>query len=84
MTVNLTHVIDTPCIGTHSADAAMSRHREVLALHYGRDDFPDQSMGICTLSRGRDRETRATTSPSRLPPADPITGADFRTSKQID
>ena len=34
----------------------MSRHREGLALHYGRDDFADQSKLVRTLSRERGKD----------------------------
>src|SRR3546814_18960852 len=38
---------------SHSAYVALSRHRTGVDLHYGRDDFKDQSKLVRTLSRER-------------------------------
>jgi ATP-dependent exoDNAse (exonuclease V) alpha subunit len=43
MTVDCAHVLATPGMDSHAAYVAMSRHRDGLALCYGRDDFADQS-----------------------------------------
>jgi hypothetical protein len=56
ITVNRTHVLATPGMDSHSAYVAMSRHRDGLALHYGRDDFADQSKLVRTLSRERGKD----------------------------
>ena len=56
MTVDRTHVLATPGIDSHSAYVAMSRHREELALHYGRDDFADRSKLVRLLSRERGKD----------------------------
>ncbi len=56
MTVDRTHILATPGMDSHSAYVAMSRHREGLALHYGRDDFADQSKLVRTLSRERGKD----------------------------
>jgi len=56
MTVNRAHLLATPGMDSHSAYVAMSRHREGLALHYGRDDFADQSKLVRTLSRERGKD----------------------------
>lgn len=56
MTVDRTHVLATPGMDSHSAYVAMSRHRDSLALHYGRDDFPDRSKLVRTLSRERGKD----------------------------
>lgn len=56
MTVDRTHVLATPGMDSHSAYVAMSRHRDGLALHYGRDDFADQSKLVRTLSRERGKD----------------------------
>lgn len=56
MTVDQTHVLATPGMDSHSAYVAMSRHREGLALHYGRDDFANQSKLVRTLSRERGKD----------------------------
>ncbi|MDT7530348.1 Ti-type conjugative transfer relaxase TraA [Sphingopyxis sp. SE2] len=56
MTVDRTHVLATPGIDSHGTYVAMSRHREGLALHYGRDDFADQGKLVRTLSRERAKD----------------------------
>jgi hypothetical protein len=56
MTVDRAHVLATPGMDSHSAYVAMSRHRDGLALHYGRDDFADQSKLVRTLSRERGKD----------------------------
>ncbi|GBH33117.1 AAA family ATPase, partial [Sphingobium xenophagum] len=56
MTVDRTHVLATPGMDRHGAYVAMSRHRDGLALHYGRDDFRDQSRLVRTLSRERGKD----------------------------
>jgi hypothetical protein len=56
MTVDRAHVLATPGMDSHSAYVAMSRHREGLALHYGRDDFADQSKLVRTLRRARGKD----------------------------
>ena len=56
MTVDRAHVLSTPGMDSHSAYVAMSRHRDGLALHYGRDDFADQSKLVRTLSRERGKD----------------------------
>jgi len=56
MTVDRTHVLATPGMDSHGAYVAMSRHRDGLALHYGRDDFADQSKLVRTLSRERGKD----------------------------
>ena len=56
MTVDRTHVLATPGMDSRGAYVAMSRHRDVLALHYGRDDFADQSKLVRTLSRERGKD----------------------------
>jgi hypothetical protein len=56
MTVDRAHVLATPGMDSHSAYVAMSRHRDGLALHFGRDDFADQSKLVRTLSRDRGKD----------------------------
>ncbi|KEO90711.1 conjugal transfer protein TraA [Erythrobacter longus] len=56
MTVDRTHVLATPGMDSHSAYVALSRHRDGLALHYGRDDFADQSKLVRTLGRERGKD----------------------------
>ena len=56
MTVDRTHVLATPGMDSHGAYVAMSRHRDGLTLHYGRDDFAGQSKLVRTLSRERGKD----------------------------
>ncbi len=56
MTVDRAHVFATPGMDSHSAYVAISRHREGLALHYGRDDFGNQSKLVRTLGRERGKD----------------------------
>ena len=56
MTVDRAHVLATPGMDGHSTYVAMSRHRQGLALHFGRDDFADQSKLVRTLSRERGKD----------------------------
>ena len=42
VTVDRVHVLATPGLDRHAAYVALSRHREAVALHYGRDDFARQ------------------------------------------
>ena len=56
MTVDRTHVLATPGMDRHGAYVAMSRHRDGVALHYGRDEFKDQSRLVRTLSRERPKD----------------------------
>ncbi|MCF8710197.1 Ti-type conjugative transfer relaxase TraA [Rhizorhapis sp. SPR117] len=69
VTVDQAHVLATPGMDRHAAYVALSRHRDGVQLHYGRDDFADQRQLTRTLSRERakdmasdyprDRETEA-------------------------
>jgi len=56
MTVDRAHVLATPGMDSHGAYVALSRHRDGVALHYGRDDFVDQSKLVRTLSRERGKD----------------------------
>ena len=56
MTVDRVQVLATPGLDRHGAYVAMSRHRESVDLHYGRDDFRDQSKLVRTLSRERGKD----------------------------
>jgi len=53
VTVDRTHVLATPGLDCHAAYVALSRHRDGVELHYGRDDFADQGRLVRTLSRER-------------------------------
>ncbi|RMC30106.1 Ti-type conjugative transfer relaxase TraA [Paracoccus alkanivorans] len=56
MTVDRTHVLATPGLDAHGSYVAMSRHREQMDLHYGRDDFASQDRLIRSLSRDRAKD----------------------------
>jgi Ti-type conjugative transfer relaxase TraA len=56
MTVDRTHVLATPGIDAHSSYVALSRHRDGLDLHYGRDDFANEDRLVRTLSRDRAKD----------------------------
>ena len=56
MTVDRTHVLATPGMDAHSSYVALSRHRDGMDLHYGRDDFANQDRLIRTLSRDRAKD----------------------------
>lgn len=56
MTVDRTHVLVTPGMDSHSAYVGLSRHRDGLAVHYGKDDFTDAGKLARTLSRERGKD----------------------------
>ena len=56
MTVDRVHVLATPGLDSHGAYVALSRHRDGVELHYGRDDFADQGKLVRTLSRDRTKD----------------------------
>ncbi|AZN73975.1 Ti-type conjugative transfer relaxase TraA [Georhizobium profundi] len=56
MTVDRTHVLATPGLDAHGSYVALSRHRDGMELHYGRDDFATQDKLIRTLSRDRAKD----------------------------
>jgi Ti-type conjugative transfer relaxase TraA len=56
MTVDRTHVLATPGMDAHASYVALSRHRDGMDLHYGRDDFAGQDRLVRTLSRDRAKD----------------------------
>ena len=56
MTVDRTHVLATPGMDGHGSYVALSRHRDGMDLHYGRDDFASQDKLINVLSRDRSKD----------------------------
>ncbi|MFD2249278.1 Ti-type conjugative transfer relaxase TraA [Pseudochelatococcus lubricantis] len=56
MTVDRTYVLATPGMDAHGSYVALSRHREGVDLHYGRDDFAGQDKLVNTLSRDRAKD----------------------------
>ena len=56
VTVDQAHILATPGMDRHSAYVGLTRHRDGVQLHYGRDDFSDQSKLVRTLSRERSKD----------------------------
>jgi Ti-type conjugative transfer relaxase TraA len=56
MTVDRAHVLATPGMDAHSSYVALSRHRDGVDLHCGRDDFANQDRLVRTLSRDRAKD----------------------------
>jgi Ti-type conjugative transfer relaxase TraA len=59
VTVDRVHVLATPGLDRHAAYVALSRHRDSVDLHYGRDDFSDQRSLTKALSRERGKDMTA-------------------------
>jgi Ti-type conjugative transfer relaxase TraA len=53
VTVDRTHLLATPGLDRHATYVALSRHREGVQVHYGRDDFADAGKLARALSRER-------------------------------
>jgi Ti-type conjugative transfer relaxase TraA len=56
MTVDRTHVLATPGLDAHGSYVALSRHRDGVELHYGRDDFADRRELAERLGRDRSKD----------------------------
>jgi Ti-type conjugative transfer relaxase TraA len=56
MTVDRVHVLATSGLDAHSSYVALSRHRDAVDLHYGRDDFAYSDRLTRTLSRDRAKD----------------------------
>ncbi|NPU11967.1 Ti-type conjugative transfer relaxase TraA [Bradyrhizobium sp. 83002] len=67
MTVDRVHVLATPGMDAHSSYVALSRHRDSVELHYGREDFANADRLTRTLSRDRAKDMA-----SDYDPADPV------------
>lgn len=76
VTVDQGHVLATPGMDRHSAYVALSRHRDGVQFHYGRDDFADVSRLVRTL--GRERAKDMASDYSRDPEQDVRAFADRR------
>ncbi|MBI0477165.1 Ti-type conjugative transfer relaxase TraA [Sphingomonas sp. MA1305] len=59
VTVDRVEVLATPGMDRHAAYVALSRHRDGVRLHYGRDDFADEGKLARTLSRDRAKDMAA-------------------------
>ncbi|WP_373299318.1 Ti-type conjugative transfer relaxase TraA, partial [Novosphingobium pokkalii] len=56
MTVDSVHVLATPGLDRHASYVALSRHRDQVDLHYGKDDFADRDRLVRALSRERGKD----------------------------
>ncbi|WP_145206835.1 Ti-type conjugative transfer relaxase TraA [Sphingobium sp. B2] len=78
VTVDRAHVLATPGMDRHAAYVALSRHRDGVQLHYGRDDFADVSQLTRTLSRERAKDMASDYPMFRDPDAEIRAFADRR------
>jgi hypothetical protein len=67
VTVDRTYVLATPGLDRHAAYVALSRHRDGVSLHYGRDDFADQGKLVRTLGRDRAKDMAADYAEAKAP-----------------
>ena len=65
MTVDRAHILATPGMDGHGSYVALSRHRDGMDLHYGRDDFASQDKLINVLSRDRSKDMASDYEPAR-------------------
>jgi Ti-type conjugative transfer relaxase TraA len=56
VTVDRVHVLATPGLDRHAVYVALSRHRDAVQLHYGKDDFAGQRELVQALSRERTKD----------------------------
>lgn len=56
VTVDRAHVLATPGMDRHGAYVALSRHRDSVQVHYGRDEFEDLGKLTRILSRERAKD----------------------------
>lgn len=56
VTVDRAHVLATPGLDRHGAYVALSRHRDSVHIHYGRDEFQDLGKLTRVLSRERAKD----------------------------
>ncbi|NNG55856.1 Ti-type conjugative transfer relaxase TraA [Sphingomonas paucimobilis] len=56
MSVDRSHMLATPGMDRHGSYVGMTRHRDGMALHYGRDDFKDDARLVRILSRERTKD----------------------------
>jgi len=57
VTVDRAHVLATPHMDRHAAYVGLTRHREAVSLHYGRDDFREGKDLAWSLARERAKDT---------------------------
>jgi Ti-type conjugative transfer relaxase TraA len=56
VTVDSVHVLATPGLDRHGSYVALSRHRDSVELHYGKDDFADRDRLVRALGRERSKD----------------------------
>ncbi len=59
VTVDRVDVLATPGMDRHAAYVALSRHRDRVQIHYGRDDFASDAKLAAVLSRDRAKDMAA-------------------------
>jgi Ti-type conjugative transfer relaxase TraA len=88
MTVDRVHVLATPGLDRHAAYVALSRHRDSVDMHYGRDDFGDRGRLIAVLSRERGKDMvsdyRPAPEPSRSSHRNPFAGLKIRPAPIVE
>ncbi len=57
VTVDRAHVLASAHMDRHAAYVALTRHRDGVALHYGRDEFSDGRQLVRALGRERAKDT---------------------------
>ena len=57
VTVDWAHVLASSHMDRHAAYVGLTRHRDGIALHYGRDEFADAAALARTLGRQRAKDT---------------------------
>ena len=57
ITVDRAHVLASGYMDRHGAYTGLTRHRDGVALHYGRDEFADAAALARTLGRERAKDT---------------------------
>jgi Ti-type conjugative transfer relaxase TraA len=67
MTVDSVHVLATPGLDRHASYVALSRHRDSVDLHYGKDDFADRGRLVRTLGRERGKDMASDYAPMPEP-----------------
>jgi len=65
VSVDRGHVLATPGMDRHSSYVGMTRHRDDVQLHYGRDDFADEGRLARVLSRDRSKDMAGDYAPVR-------------------
>src|SRR3546814_20450808 len=74
VTVDRAPVLATPGMDRPSAYVALSRHRDGVQLHYGRDDFGDARRLVRNLSRERATDMASDNGTDRAAQSGRLTG----------